>query len=317
MIWIVLIWFLGLAMSAFFSGSETGFYRVTRVRVVLDAMAGDRAARGMLWLINRPTIYVANCLIGNNVANYMTSLAVVMAMSGQGHAAEIVATLVIAPVLFIYGELLPKYLFYHTPNRLLRVTSPLFLLSTIAFLPLTLLVWLFNRVLQAVLGDAPQRVQLALARRELQDVFEEGHDVGILHRSQRALAQSLLTLAGEPVAQFTVPLAQIARVGQSTKRKEAIRIARRKRTSTLLVDDPSNPAALAGYVRVIDLYLSDSDQIGAVEPLCDIPHTETYIAALVRMESDGVTVARVVGGSGETMGIVTTRRLAEPLLEDS
>jgi putative hemolysin len=220
-------------------------------------------------------------------------------------------------VLFVYGELLPKYLFYHRPNRLLRATSPIFLITAIVFLPLTLLVWVFNRALQAVLGHSPQRVQLALARRELRDVFEEGHDVGILHRSQRALAQSLLTLAGKPVAQFSVPLAQVARVGRSTKRKEALRVARRKRTSTLLIDDAGGSSSPAGYVRVIDLYLSDSDRIGEIEPLCDIPHTETHIAALVRMESEGIAVARVVGADGETIGIVTTRRLAEPLLEEA
>ena len=317
MTYVILIWLCGLALSAFFSGSETGFYRVTRVRVVLDAMAGARVARGLLWLINRPTIYVANCLIGNNIANYMTSLAVVMGMSGQGHAAELAATLLIAPVLFVYGELLPKYIFYHAPNRLLRATMPLFLLSAIVFLPLTLLVWAFSRLLQALLGQSPQRVQLALARRELQDVFEEGHDVGILHRSQRALAQSLLTLAGRPVVQFAVPLAQVTRVAHSTKRKEALRVARRKRASTLLVDDASAPSKLAGYVRVIDLYLSDSDRIRDVQPLYDIPHTQTHIAALVRMETEGVAMARIVGADGETMGIVTTRRLAEPLLEEA
>jgi putative hemolysin len=240
-----------------------------------------------------------------------------MAMTGRGTSAELIATLVVAPVLFIYGELLPKYIFYHAPNRLLRWTSPLFFLSAIIFLPLSVVVWAFNQVLAKVLGHSPQRVQMALARRELQDVFEEGHDVGILQRSQRALAQTLLTMAGQPVVSFSLPLAKVAKVPRTAKRKEALRVARRKRASTLLVEDAASPGALAGYVRVIDLYLSESDGIEQIIPLAEIAHTETHIEALVRMETDGVTVARVVGPGGETQGIVSTQRLVDPLLQDA
>ena len=72
---------VGLLLSAFFSGSETGFYRATRLRLVLDALGGDRIARALVWLGNRPMLFVATILVGNNLANYLTSLAVVIAVS--------------------------------------------------------------------------------------------------------------------------------------------------------------------------------------------------------------------------------------------
>ena len=71
----------GLALSAFFSGAETGFYRVQRLRLVLDGMSGNWLASGLLALANRPSLYVATTLIGNNVANYMTSLAIVLSVN--------------------------------------------------------------------------------------------------------------------------------------------------------------------------------------------------------------------------------------------
>ncbi|HAY81283.1 MAG TPA: hemolysin protein, partial [Planctomycetaceae bacterium] len=40
MIPIALLFLGGLLLSAFFSGSETGFYRVTRVRLVIDGIGG-------------------------------------------------------------------------------------------------------------------------------------------------------------------------------------------------------------------------------------------------------------------------------------
>ena len=61
-------------LSAFFSGSETGLYRVSRTRLVLDGLAGSRAARGIVWLLNHPSIFVATTLVGNNLANYVHQL---------------------------------------------------------------------------------------------------------------------------------------------------------------------------------------------------------------------------------------------------
>ncbi len=113
---------VGLLLSAFFSGSETGFYRVARLRLALDGRSGDPIARLLLWLANRPPLFVATALIGNNLANCLTSLAVLLATRAliSGHVvAELVAPVLAAPFVFVYGELLPKKLFFRAPNRLL------------------------------------------------------------------------------------------------------------------------------------------------------------------------------------------------------
>ncbi|MDE0818943.1 MAG: DUF21 domain-containing protein, partial [Pirellulaceae bacterium] len=70
---------IGILSSAFFSGIETGFYRVTRVRLVLDGRDGDWISRSLLWFTNNPSIFVATTLVGNNIANYLTSFAIVLA----------------------------------------------------------------------------------------------------------------------------------------------------------------------------------------------------------------------------------------------
>ena len=103
-------------LSAFFSGMETGFYRAARVRLVLDGMSGDKVASSLLWMTNNPTLFVATTLIGNNLANYLASLAVVLGMHLLANPAmpfaDVMAAIMLAPVVFVYGELLPKKLFF-------------------------------------------------------------------------------------------------------------------------------------------------------------------------------------------------------------
>ena len=137
-------WYLlvGVLLSAFFSGSETGFYRINRVRLVLDSRSGDLIARFLLYMTNNPSLFVATTLIGNNLANYVTSLAIVLAtraMIGESHGlAEMIAPLAAAPFVFVYGELLPKNMFYLAPNRLLRLAGPIFLVFVVAFAPIAI-----------------------------------------------------------------------------------------------------------------------------------------------------------------------------------
>ena len=175
MIYISLLFVAGLALSAFFSGAETGFYRVTRVRLVLDGLGGDWIARSLLWLTNNPTLFVATTLIGNNLANYLTSLSMVMGthllLGGDSFLVEMLVPIALAPIVFIYGELMPKNLFYSAPNMLLRRGGPLFLFFTVLFAPISALLWGVGRLLERILGQAPLRVQLALARSELQQIL--------------------------------------------------------------------------------------------------------------------------------------------------
>ncbi len=314
---ILLLAATGLFLSAFFSGSETGFYRATRLRVVLDARSGDRVARLLLWLMNNPSLFVATTLVGNNTANYMVSLAIVLGAQalfpGPGRLAELLAPVALAPVLFVYAELLPKHLFLNAPNRLLRLSGPLFLAFTVLFLPVAALLWVLNYLLARFLGEAPQEVRLKLARRELRRVLEEGHAAGILQPSQRRLAQGIFAVANVPVCRYAVPAASLPRAKTDMSKEEVLRLARRFRLAVVPVESAEKPGELIGYYRVIDLALRSEPEPGPVQPLMEVPDMISHLGALMRMRSGGHGLAKVVGGEGETLGVVTAEQLTEPL----
>ena len=319
MIWYALcLTAAGLFLSAFFSGSETGFYRATRLRLVLDALAGDRVAKGLHWLANHPSLFVATTLVGNNLANYLTSLAIVLGAGAlvqvDGHAAELIAPLALAPILFVYGELLPKSLFLQAPNRLLRRGGPLFLVFVVLFFPISALLWGLNRLLARFGNESPEQVRLTLARRELRRAMEEGHEVGILRPAQRELAQGIFAVATLPVSQFTSPLEQLPRAHSGMSKQDVLRLAGRHRISVVPVEAAGARGELIGYVRVIELALSRSDEVGPLHHLLEIGQQTSHVAALMQMQSSMQSLARVVNARGETVGIVAADRLREPLL---
>jgi putative hemolysin len=314
---------VGLFLSAFFSGTETGFYRATRVRLVLDALGGDRIARGLVWLTNHPLLLVATVLVGNNLANYLAALAIVMgtrramgaeaAVGGREYVVELIASMVLAPLLFVYGELLPKNLFLQAPNRLLRRGGPLLLVCVGLFFPVSVLLWGLNNLLARLLGESPEQIRLTLARRELRRVLEEGHEAGILRPAQRRLAQGIFAVARQPVARFATPLSELPRARADLSKQEVLRLARRHRISIIPVESSDPPAGLAGYYRVIDLGLNASDQAGPLRQFLEIPQDTSHVAALMRMQSAKEELARVIDADGQSVGIVTADRLRQTL----
>jgi CBS domain containing-hemolysin-like protein len=304
----------GLFLSALFSGSETGFYRATRLRMVLDAMAGDRIARGLLFLTNHPALFVATALVGNSAANYLVSLAAVIAMRQmfpEAEGAEIIAAIILAPIVLVYGELLPKSLYLQAPNRLLRRGGAVFLFFVAVLFPLAGLLWLLGRLLARLTRTSHEPIRLVLAQRELRQILAEGHEAGLLHPAQQSLAHGILAVARKPLRQFLTPPGQMAQVRADTGKQAVLDLAQRSHTAVIPVAAVSG--RLMGYVRVVDLRLREGNDLAPIRPLPELRDDTTHLAALMRLESSGDSLARVVNARGETVGIVTLERLREPL----
>ncbi|MCE9553317.1 MAG: CNNM domain-containing protein [Planctomycetes bacterium] len=318
MLAIVLLFILGVALEGLFSGSESGFYRVSRIRLVIDAVGGSRVARGLLWLIANPSLFVATTQVGNNLANQLISLAMVLA-AGQlfprgGLAAELILPLVLTPLIFVYGELLPKSLFLQSPGRLLRFTGPVFLVCTVLFLPATAALWAVGRLLQWLLGESPEVVQRQLAREEIKSVLEEGHEAGILRPAQRAMAQGLFAVAKATVRNSMTPAGRTVTIREGTSKEDVLRLARRFHLTAIPVVSATPQAKPLGYVRVVDLYLDERSNVGPVRPMLAIHESEPHVTALVRMQGSNAPIARVVDNADRTLGYVSLQQLREPVL---
>lgn len=311
---ILLLGAVGLFLSAFFSGTETGFYRATRSRLVLEALDGDGIARRLLHLVNHPSLFVATVLVGNNVANYMTSLATVMAVQhtiGVSHFAELSAPLVLAPFLFIYGELLPKHLYLSAPNRLLRRGAPLFFFFLILFLPVSITLWAFNRLLARLVGESPERIRLRLARRELQRLLAEGHEAGILHASQQELAQAFFSKEKINAERLAVPLGDIPRARLDMEREDVLRLAGRYRLPVLPVEN--REGRIEGCVAIIDLSILDRPWRDVVRPLPTVPREASLLSVLSQIRNAQTELIGVVDKKGNPLGVITMDRLRKHL----
>lgn len=312
----IVLLLIGAFLSAFFSGSETGFYRASRVRVVIDGLDGDRVSQYLLKLINNPTLFVATTLIGNNFANYLTSLAIVLLTKSAttSSAAEMLAPILVSPLLFVYGELLPKNLFYQAPNFLLRLAAPMFLIFTCIFAPVAAVLWGMGRLLERFLGESPERVRLKLARKEVQQVMDDGLEAGILHPTQRHLGQSFFLVASKRVLEFCTPASRFQSLKVSATREQALKFARAKKIADIALFDGTRNN-LVGYVRTVELLVCENKPLKELmREFKEVNSTELFGETILEMQAQRDTIRKVVGPRGNVVGLLSMDQLTDPLL---
>lgn len=300
-------------LSAFFSGSETGLYRVSRTRLVLDGLSGSFASRALVWLLNHPAIFVATTLVGNNLANYLVSLSIVMAVASlfaNAESAELLGPILMTPFVFVFGELLPKYLFYHAPYRLLTRARPLLLLATVLFAPISLVLGLLGNGLRLLTGETPFRLRLTMARSELDQLLRAGHEAGILAAGQRLLARNLFEVGNQPAISYGVPPERLAIVEAPLDPAVARHQARRRNHPIILV---RRAGRIVGYVRYADLCMRDV----AVElkPVIRGRTTDRHLRILLRLYDAASDVAVLFDEHGDMRSVVTRRQLLQPLVK--
>ncbi|MBW9114471.1 HlyC/CorC family transporter [Rhizobium cauense] len=105
-------------MSAFFSGSETALTAVSRSRIHTLEANGEERAGIVRQLIERRDRLIGALLIGNNLANILSSsLATSLFLGLFGNSGVALATLAMTVILVIFAEVLPKSWAISMPER--------------------------------------------------------------------------------------------------------------------------------------------------------------------------------------------------------
>lgn len=203
-IWIMLLILMVLvALSAFFSSSETAFSSVNRIRLRAAADDGDKKAACALRVAEDFDRTLSTLLIGNNIVNISaSSISTLVATQLLGPATgALVATIVMTLVILIFGEILPKTLAMQHSERLsMRFGGILSFLNTL-FTPLTaFFVGLKKCVLPKKTEDTP-----SVTEEELKYIIETIENEGGMDEEETDLVQSALEFDDTKVKEILIP----------------------------------------------------------------------------------------------------------------
>lgn len=313
---IICLFLAGLRLSAFFSGTETAYYRMSVPRVMIDAQAGDRTARYLQSLAKAPSLFMAGTLVGNNLANYVLTLALGMGVTlagfGEGVWTEIAVTLCSAPVIFVLGELLPKNVYYRAPLHFLRKDAKWLRIVHLLLLPASWPLHRLTRLIERLRPSEGPSLDVLLGRNRLAQVMSHGHREGVLTAAQIQLATGLLHVAPQPVTASMIPADRMFGVDAGARRDEILKFARQFGVAQVVIRDRKRPLEWFAYASVSELTIDRRPLDALLHPLPVIEQTATKLEALQLLRTAGAAVG-VVANKGRALGIVHYRGLAEQL----
>jgi len=118
-----------LAMSGFFSGSETALTAASRARMHQLEKEGDKRAAAVNRLISDRERLIGSILLGNNLVNILASVlatSLFTLLFGQGGLALVLATGVMTVLVLVFSEVLPKtYAITRTDSMAMAVARPI------------------------------------------------------------------------------------------------------------------------------------------------------------------------------------------------
>lgn len=308
---------LGFAGSAMYSGIETGAYSLNRVRLhLLAQQAGP--ARALDRLVERPTSLLGTLLIGNNVSNYLGtfSLSVLLAALGYGDLAVIVLnTVLVTPILFVFGETLPKDLFAAHADRLMYRLTFVITWSRAAAIATGLLplIGLFTEVVMRTLGQGG-KVNPFHPRRQVEVLVKEGVGYGLLSDEQSAIVQRVLALTDARVEHEMVPWDRVVTVKHDDDPAVLWTLADRSSHRRFPVLD--GEGRVIGVVSCIDAMLHE---MGEAPPIRELMNPALWIApgtpirvGLSQLQKTGAALA-IVGDGSVPQGVLSVKDLVEPI----
>jgi magnesium and cobalt exporter, CNNM family len=308
-----------LLASAFFSAAEMAFIAANRIRLRHLAEQGSRVARGYMEAFERPERLLSTAMMGVTIAHVAASaLTTALLLPWLDRKAALWATVILTPVMLIFGEIVPKSL---TQQRATTVALRTFDALRAAAWLLAPLVWVANALVGAILR--------ALGYRERHDPFVSRDDLRLLFQveptgatdvkeEEREMIDGIFHLGETTVREIMVPLVDVLAVPEEATVEETVaRIAESGHSRLPVYRERIDH--VIGVVAALDILQRGATEEGVkalLRPAYYVPETKRIDDLLREMQRQRIQLAVVVDEYGGSEGIVSVEDVVEQIVGD-
>ena len=199
----IIIFFICIILSAYFSSSETAFTSARAVKLKTEAKNGDRSAARAVKLQNRFEEVLSTILIGNNLVNIASSsVATIFFVSFYPTYGATISTIVTTIILLLLAEITPKLLAKLAPEKIAKLSSPILEILLVIFKPLVWLLSQWQRIIKKIL---PVSSVNALSEEELLSFVDEARVDGSIEHEEHRLVKAAIEFDDVDVSTILTP----------------------------------------------------------------------------------------------------------------
>ncbi len=330
----ILAIFVLILLNGLFVMSEMAVISARKARLQQRANEGDPAAQTALNLANDPNVFLSTVQIG------MTLISVLVGALGGAALSEPLAqwmaripwlapfanslafglvVVIIALLSLLFGELAPKRLALHAPERVASgIAGPMMFVSKV-FAPLVTLMSVSTDLIMRLLG-IHESIEPPVTEEEIQVLIDQGTQAGIFEVAEQDMVEGVFRLNDRRVSSLMTPRSEIAWLDVKDTSEERRQQIEENPYSRYPVCEDSLDSIL-GVIEARDLLL-ESLQGEALqlkrnlqEPIY-IPETSLASKALEVFKSGGTEMMLVVDEFGSVQGLLTIFDILEEIVGD-
>lgn len=319
----LIIIFISVLLSAFFSGMEIAFISSNKMHLELEKKKDTLLAKILKTLTQKPSKFITTMLIGNNIALVIYGYFMGDLLMGffQGINNEflllLTQTFISTVIILITAEFLPKAVFRIYANESMRIFAfPAYLFFVLFYIISRLITALSDFFLRVFFNTREDQVQLAFTKAELGHYIDEQLETAEDEiDSEIQIFQNALEFHNVKAREAMIPRTEIIAVEVHDSTKNLKQLFTDTGLSKIMVYNNSLDDII-GYAHFFDLFKKPKNIRSILLPIEIVPETMMIHDILNDLTLKSKSVAIVLDEYGGTSGLITIEDIIEELFGD-
>lgn len=309
-----------LAMSAFFSSSETALTTVSAIRLKSLADNGNKNAKLVLKLKENPDKMLSAILIGNNIVNIAaSSITTIFFQEMWGNFAISIGSGVLTLLVLIFGEITPKTAATGYADKFsLIVAKPIWFLTRV-LTPVIIVINFLASCIMKVFRININEKESTFTEEELRTIMDVSHEEGVIEEEEREMINNVFDFGEAEAKEIMIPRIDMCMINVDATYNEVFEIFKENRYTRLPVYQDTTDNVI-GIINIKDLIFYDNTtEFKVTDYLRDVYYTYEYkkLSELMsEMRKDSVNITIVLDEYGAAVGLITIEDLLEEIVGD-
>lgn len=310
-----------IALSSFFSMSETAIMSVSKIRLKHMVEEDVQGAELLEKLTDDPNGLLGTLLVGSNIVNIgAAAIATVLATDMFGSRGVGIATGVITILVLIFGEITPKTIAKQKSEVVALKVATYIHFIVVIFKPFVYIFTALSSFFIRILGGAPNEERSFITQEELRAMVGVSEEEGVLENVEKEMIFNVFDFAELQVKDIMVQRVDIVSIEQDASYDEVMEVIKNEQFSRIPVYNQTIDN-IVGILNIKDLATIENLREGF--NVSDYIREPFYIFEFKRikelfkeMKKTRNHIAIVLDEYGGTVGLVTIEDLVEEIVGD-
>lgn len=323
-----------ILVNGWFAATEVAVLSVNEAKLRHDAEEGDKKAEQLLQLSESPNKFLSTIQVCITLAGFLGSafaadqfasrlagaLAGVIALDAAtlNSICVIIITLILSFFTLVFGELVPKRIAMHHPDRFARMALGVLKACSVAFKPIVWLLSVSTNGVLRLMGIDPNAEQEEVTEEEIRMMVDMGGETGAIEEAEKEMIENIFEFNNLSAEDVMTHRTDVFSIWVGDDRETILKTIRESGLSRFPVYD-KDMDDIVGVLSARSFLMNDA--LESPRPIGElireayfVPETVQADALFRDMQKKRIHMAIVVDEYGGMSGIVTMEDLLEEIV---